>query len=70
MGVELGDLTLGQIVQADPGVFAAHRVPHGWEIIAPSSDPFTPACRTIAALNAYGRQSGCGHERCADHVAA
>jgi hypothetical protein len=53
-----GVMALGdQLVQADPGIFAAHRVPSGWEIIAPSSDPFTPAYWRVAVLDQNGRVS-------------
>jgi hypothetical protein len=73
MEAELGVPILDQLVQFDLGIFAAHRVPSGWEILAPSSEPFVPAYACVAVLDPYGRPYGCGHDAPApshDHVEA
>jgi hypothetical protein len=36
-------VALDRILQTDPGIFSAHLVPSGWEVITPSSDPYLPA---------------------------
>jgi hypothetical protein len=38
--------------------FAVHQIRDGWEIIAPSDDPTTPAYWRVAVVQQYGQQDG------------
>ena len=58
---------MNYLPQVDPGIFAAHLVPNGWEITAPSSDPYLPAYWCVAVLMGAGHDGT--HDALADHPA-
>jgi hypothetical protein len=48
----VGGFALDRFLRVDLGIFAAHHVQSGWEIIAPSDDPYTPAYWRVAVVEA------------------
>ena len=46
-------------VEVNPGCYALHQVQDGWEIIAPSDDPYAPAYWRVGVVRQYGwREAG------------
>jgi hypothetical protein len=41
--------------------YAVHQVRDGWEIIAPSDDPYAPAYWRVAVVRQYGRRDEPNH---------
>ena len=44
-------------VEVNPGCYALHQVQDGWEIIAPSDDPYARACLSDSLVGVIGMAS-------------
>ena len=50
-------------MEAEPSCYALHQVRDGWEIIAPSDDPYAPAYWRVDFIPRYGwRAAGRGRD--------